>query len=520
METILSKKKLGIRMEEQKPFNILPCTGNLLIFNRLQTLNSIDWSVQARQRLKVLKKSIEVFETQQFTQKQTRFQCRCSTYLYNQIMNQLRIRIEIQLSSLNSTFIILYCLPVLSPNRRPIMFIEKRKIIVSDLTDHYRVVIRRNKLFASRKQEITINNKNVTNFYYRELLLRKALEYLFGVRNRYCKKNTSNRFGKKYVTQRIFKSISTVLSGKRGRFRNDLLGKRIDYSARSVIIPAPELALNQCGLPHDIILILFQPFFIRFLKGQLKNGYKIRSRIQARQFLHQETNERWARRTQILTEFPVLLNRAPTVHRFGFQSFQPLLSQTRAIQLHPLLCSGFNADFDGDQIAVHLPIFFSARHESWRLVIPGSLFFSPAVGRPIFLPTLDIVRGIYFLTTRPFLSTMYRSIFINIDTRYSSILCTNLIKITDLAIFFRADDIYQLFERQILQLHKFVWVYLPRSRISDCECEPPIKEIRLDQYRTHQEMSIQHLKRTGPTIHFIHATVGRVLFSFLSLSTH
>jgi DNA-directed RNA polymerase subunit beta' len=165
------------------------------------------------------------------------------------------------------------------------------------------------------------------------------------------------------------------LSGKRGRFRNDLLGKRINYSARSVIIPIPELALNQCGLPHNIILILFQPFFIRFLKEQLKNRYKIRSHIQARQFLHQETNERWIKRTQILTEFPILFNRAPTVHRFNFQSFQPLLFQIRAIQLHPLLCFSFNADFDGDQIAVYFPIFFGARHESWRLVIPGSLFF-------------------------------------------------------------------------------------------------------------------------------------------------
>jgi hypothetical protein len=147
-------------------------------------------------------------------------------------------------------------------------------------------------------------------------------------------------------------------------------------------------------------------------------------------------------------------------------------------------------------------------------------FFSPTVSRPIFLVNLDIIRGIYFLTTRLFLSVMYRSIFINIDIRYSSILCTNLIKIINLAIFFRVDNIYQLLEQQILQLHKFVWVYLSKFRISDCEYKPFIKEIRLDQYKTHQKMSIQYLKRIGPIIHFIHATVGRVLFSFLSLSIY
>lgn len=497
---ILFEKKLRIRIEKQKLLNIIIRTGNSLVFDYLQ--NQIDFLFQYQQRFKTVKKFIELFEIIELQFKQNKFQYRCFVQIQNQIINQFRICIEIQLFSLQPTFIILYCVPVLPPNKRPIMFFEERKIIVSDLNIFYQKVICRNYLFAIRKKTIITKDLDLTNFYYREHLLRKGLEYLFGFKN--------SIYNKKYLRQRVFKSISVILRGKYGRFRNNLLGKRVDYSARSVIIPGPELFLNQCGIPYEIVLILFQPFFIRFLKEQMQNKYKIRSYFQVRQFLQQEISERWTKKIQILNEFPILLNRAPTLHRFNFQSFQPILFQSCAIQLHPLVCVRFNADFDGDQIAVYLPISFNSRYESWRLTNPGSFFFSSTIRSPIFLANQDIVRGIYFLTTHPFVYIIYRSIFININTLYSG---TNSIKIINLVIFFRAYNIHQLIEKQVLPLHKFVWLYIFVFKILDCEYKLVNYEIRLNQNRKYQKISVQYLKRKNPIIYLIQTTAGRILFS-------
>merc|ERR1711933_418582 len=213
MKKIPSEKKIGIRIEKQRPSNIVIRTGNSLVFNRLQ--NQRDWLLQSQKRLKVVKKSIELFETKEFLFKPSKFQYKCLIQIQSQITNQFRICIEIQLFSLQPTFMQLHCVPVLPTDKRPIMFLGEGGIIVSDLNILYKKVIRRNHLLAARKKTITTRNSDLTNFYYHERLLREALECLFG-----SKSSTHNR---KHPKQRVLKSISAILRGKYGRFRNNLL---------------------------------------------------------------------------------------------------------------------------------------------------------------------------------------------------------------------------------------------------------------------------------------------------------
>src|SRR5437870_8314127 len=186
-----------------------------------------------------------------------------------------------------------------------------------------------------------------------------------------------------------------MIKGKQGRFRENLLGKRVDYSARSVIVVGPELRLHQCGLPKKIALELFQPFIIRRLK-ELGHADTIKS---AKKMLERREEEVWDILEEVIQDHPVLLNRAPTLHRMGIQAFEPILIEGNAIVLHPLVCQGFNADFDGDQMAVHLPLSLEAQVEAATLMLSTNNIFSPANGHPVITPDLDIVMGTYFLTS-------------------------------------------------------------------------------------------------------------------------
>jgi len=274
-------------------------------------------------------------------------------------------------------------IPVIPPDLRPLVPLESGNFATSDLNDLYRRVINRNnrlrKLLDLNAPSVIIRNE--------KRMLQQAVDALFD--NGRCKRavlGTGNR---------PLKSLTDMIKGKQGRFRENLLGKRVDYSARSVIVIGPNLKLNQCGIPKKIALELFQPFIIRKLKEQ---GYAdtIKS---AKKILERKDDEVWDVLEEVIKGHPVMLNRAPTLHRMGIQAFYPVLVEGDAIKLHPLVCAGFNADFDGDQMAVHLPLSLEAQVEAGMLMISTNNIFSPAHGNPVITPDLDIVMGTYFLTS-------------------------------------------------------------------------------------------------------------------------
>ncbi|MEI6235517.1 MAG: DNA-directed RNA polymerase subunit beta' [Planctomycetota bacterium] len=299
------------------------------------------------------------------------------------LIKRLRILDALNISGNNPEWMIMDVIPVIPPDLRPLVPLESGNFATSDLNDLYRRVINRNnrlrKLLDLNAPSVIIRNE--------KRMLQQAVDALFD--NGRCKRavlGTGNR---------PLKSLTDMIKGKQGRFRENLLGKRVDYSARSVIVIGPNLKLNQCGIPKKIALELFQPFIIRKLKEQ---GYAdtIKS---AKKILERKDDEVWDVLEEVIKGHPVMLNRAPTLHRMGIQAFYPVLVEGDAIKLHPLVCAGFNADFDGDQMAVHLPLSLEAQVEAGMLMISTNNIFSPAHGNPVITPDLDIVMGTYFLTS-------------------------------------------------------------------------------------------------------------------------
>jgi DNA-directed RNA polymerase subunit beta' len=279
-------------------------------------------------------------------------------------------------------WMVLECIPVIPPDLRPLVLLDSGNFATSDLNDLYRRIINRNnrlkKLVDLNAPEVIIRNE--------KRMLQQAVDALFD--NNRCKRPVLGS------SNRALKSLTDMIKGKQGRFRENLLGKRVDYSARSVIVVGPELRLHQCGLPKKIALELFQPFIIRRLKEQ-RIADTIKS---AKKMLERRADEVWDILEEVIKNHPVLLNRAPTLHRMGIQAFEPTLVEGNAIRLHPLVCKGFNADFDGDQMAVHLPLSIEAQVEAMTLMMSTNNIFSPANGSPIISPTQDIVMGSYYLT--------------------------------------------------------------------------------------------------------------------------
>src|SRR3990167_4928641 len=269
------------------------------------------------------------------------------------------------------------------PDLRPFVLLESGDFASSDLNDLYRRIINRNnrlkKLIDLNAPEVIIRNE--------KRMLQQAVDALF-----------DNGRGKRPIlgsNSRPLKSLTDMIKGKQGRFRENLLGKRVDYSARSVIVVGPELKLSQCGIPKKIALELFQPFIIRRLR-EIGLADTIKS---AKKMFVRQDEEVWDILDDVVRKHLVLLNRAPTLHRMGIQAFEPILVEGNAIKLHPLVCRGFNADFDGDQMAVHLPLSVEAQIEARTLMLSVNNIFSPASGEPIITPSQDIVLGCYFLTT-------------------------------------------------------------------------------------------------------------------------
>src|ERR1700710_575070 len=279
-------------------------------------------------------------------------------------------------------WMILEVIPVIPPELRPLVPLDGGRFATSDLNDLYRRVINRNnrlkRLMELRAPDIIVRNE--------KRMLQEAVDALFD----------NGRRGRTITgaNKRPLKSLSDMLKGKQGRFRQNLLGKRVDYSGRSVIVTGPELKLHQCGLPKKMALELFKPFIYARLDAK---GYSSTVK-QAKKLVEKEKPEVWDILDEVIREHPVLLNRAPTLHRLGIQAFEPMLVEGKAIQLHPLVCAAFNADFDGDQMAVHVPLSLEAQLEARVLMMSTNNILSPANGDPIIVPTQDVVLGLYYMT--------------------------------------------------------------------------------------------------------------------------
>src|ERR1041385_4634741 len=279
-------------------------------------------------------------------------------------------------------WMVLDVIPVIPPELRPLVPLEGGRFATSDLNDLYRRVIIRNnrlkRLIEIKAPEVILRNE--------KRMLQEAVDSLFDNSRRVNAVRSDNN--------RALKSLSDMLKGKQGRFRQNLLGKRVDYSARSVIVVGPELKLNECGLPKDMAAELFKPFIIRKM---IERGV-VKTVKSAKKIVDRKDPLVWDILENVLKGHPVLLNRAPTLHRLGIQAFQPKLVEGKAIQLHPLVCTAFNADFDGDQMAVHVPLGNAAILEAQLLMLASHNILNPSNGAPVTVPSQDMVLGLYYLT--------------------------------------------------------------------------------------------------------------------------
>ena len=316
-------------------------------------------------------------------------------------------------------WMVLSVIPVIPPDLRPMVQLDGGRFATSDLNDLYRRVINRNNRLA-RLQEILAPEIIVRN---EKRMLQEAVDALID----------NGRRGRTVVgaNNRPLKSLSDIIEGKQGRFRQNLLGKRVDYSGRSVIVVGPKLKIHQCGLPKEMAIELFQPFVIhRLIRQGLVNNIKAAKRL-----IQRNDPVIWDVLEEVIEGHPVMLNRAPTLHRLGIQAFEPLLVDGRAIQLHPLVCPAFNADFDGDQMAVHVPLSVEAQAEARLLMLASNNILSPATGQPIVTPSQDMVLGCYYLTAE------------NLDDQRGAG-----------RYFANLEDAIIAYEQRQVDIHAYVWV--------------------------------------------------------------
>jgi DNA-directed RNA polymerase subunit beta' len=370
-------------------------------------------------------------------------------------------------------WMVLECIPVIPPDLRPLVLLDSGNFATSDLNDLYRRIINRNnrlkKLVDLNAPEVIIRNE--------KRMLQQSVDALFD--NGRCKRPVLGS------SNRPLKSLTDMIKGKQGRFRENLLGKRVDYSARSVIVVGPRLKLHQCGLPKKIALELFQPFIIRRLK-ELGHADTIKS---AKKMLERKDDQVWDILEEVIKNHPVLLNRAPTLHRMGIQAFEPVLIEGNAIRIHPLVCKGFNADFDGDQMAVHLPLSIEAQVEATILMMSTNNIFSPANGSPIISPSQDIVMGCYYLTA----------------TRGEP---GEKVEPGDGMVFATIKEVFLAYAQKKVGTHARIQVRLPIDK-------KVVGEVRFDKDKTRVEEIVRTHDRTstGRPTELVWTTVGRVLFN-------
>ncbi len=327
-----------------------------------------------------LMKKLDLEET--LTQLELEMEATRSKQTRKKLTKRMKVIDGFRSNATRPEWMVLEVLPVIPPDLRPLVPLEGGRFATSDLNDLYRRVINRNNrlknLLQLKTPDVIIRNE--------KRMLQEAVDALFD----------NGRHGRAVTGagNRPLKSLSDMLRGKQGRFRQNLLGKRVDYSGRSVIVIGPDLRLHQCGLPKKMALVLFEPFIIRRLK-ELGIVHTVRS---AKKMIEREANEVWDILEEVTKGHTVMLNRAPTLHRLSIQSFEPVLIEGEAIRIHPLVCTAYNADFDGDQMAVHVPLSIEAQLESRLLMLAPNNIFSPSSGKPIMTPTQDIALGCYYLT--------------------------------------------------------------------------------------------------------------------------
>ncbi len=392
----------------------------------------------------------------------------------DKLIKKLRIIDQFIASNCNPAWMVLDIIPVLPPDLRPMVQLDGGRFATSDLNDLYRRVINRNNRLARLKEimapELIIRNE--------KRMLQEAVDALID----------NGRRGKAVVglNNRPLKSLSDIIEGKQGRFRQNLLGKRVDYSGRSVIIVGPELKLNQCGLPREMAIELFQPFVIhRLIYDGLVNNIKA-----AKNIIQNNEILAWDILAQVMEGHPIFLNRAPTLHRLGIQAFEPILVEGRAIKLHPLVCPAFNADFDGDQMAVHIPLCLEAQTEARLLMLAPNNFLSPATGDPILTPSQDMVLGCYYLTANnPSLQTNNEQYFSNFK------------------------DALLAYQQSQINLHTFIWVRYD-GQLEDEE-KQNFKEINLENLSVKISNSVQYKTNlvTNSVTKYIRTTPGRILLN-------
>ena len=351
----------------------------------------------------------------------------------------------------NPKWIILSVLPVLPPALRPIIQLDDNQIAISDLNKLYQKVIFRN----NRIQKLNVGHYSNTSeeVQYAQRLLQESVDSLI--------ENGKGGFAPSSgLNGRPLKSLSDILKGKKGRFRQNLLGKRVDYSGRSVIVVGPYLKVYECGIPKEMAVELFQPFIIQ----RLIFYKKVRTILGAKKLIQKNKPIIFDIINEIFRNHPVLLNRAPTLHRLSIQSFKPRLVEGKAIVLHPLVCSAFNADFDGDQMALHIPLSYEARAEAWKLLWSQNNLLSPATGSPILTPTQDMVLGWYYLTCMD-LKNFYIKLFEDINSKIQFKEIKTIFQIQKVKNFYRFktfkrnDQILSLYNQQSILSHIPIWIY-------------------------------------------------------------
>ena len=400
--------------------------------------------------------------------------------LRDQSIKRIRILENLLTTGANPAWMIITILPVIPPALRPMIQLEGGRFATSDLNELYRRIITRNnrllRLLEIDAPQLIIRNE--------KRMLQEAVDTLIdnGKRGKIAL-SASNR---------PLKSLSDIIKGKHGRFRQNLLGKRVDYSGRSVIVVGPSLKLNQCGLPYEMAIELFQPFIIRELINQgLASNMKV-----AKNLLQQNEPIIDPVLEKVLSNHPIFLNRAPTLHRLGIQAFEPIIIQGRAIKLHPLVCSAFNADFDGDQMAVHVPLSLEAQAECYMLMLAPYNFLSPANGDPIIMPSQDMVLGCYYLTVN------------NIP----GLLGSN-------HYFADLNDVILAYNQDQIEIHTSIWVRYKHKISKPLNF---IKKIKLKDgsyIEYYKNIQIRKDKNNKIIVQYLQTTTGRVLLNYTIQTT-
>jgi DNA-directed RNA polymerase subunit beta' len=397
-----------------------------------------------------------------------------------QAIKRIRILENFVGTGSNPSWMILTILPVIPPALRPMIQLEGGRFATSDLNELYRRIITRNnrllRLLEIDAPQLIIRNE--------KRLLQEAVDTLID----------NGKRGKIALSanNRPLKSLSDIIKGKHGRFRQNLLGKRVDYSGRSVIVVGPSLKLNQCGLPYEMAIELFQPFIIReFINQGLASNMKI-----AKTFIQQNEAILESVLEKVLRNHPIFLNRAPTLHRLGIQAFEPILVQGRAIKLHPLVCSAFNADFDGDQMAVHIPLSIEAQAECYMLMLAPYNFLSPANGEPIIMPSQDMVLGCYYLTIH----------------NIKGLLGSN-------HYFANLDDAILAYNQNKIEIHSVIWVRIKEENSEKVDLIKKIEFNDTTRIEYSDQKQIRKTKDNQIIVEYLQTTTGRAILNYIIQKT-